>query len=161
RLAWQICSTPITTLVKIKGRLGPEDGAGPAGPRKTSEWVIALHDAFKLYGRPQQESFHPYHLNSLMFAYPFEPNLEQLSLDRKVAEAPNPHDDATSIARARLARLLQEKMPSAFSAFTPTADAVQRYSSNSTKFGRWTTAWDGQSWARAYGYHRRDPDSHR
>lgn len=102
-----------STLVKIEGRLGREEGAGAikgteawvlimpevesgqsAGPRKMLEWVvgefvfcktnisaiiqwiIALHDAFKLYGRPQQYSFNPHQVNSLMFAYPIEPNLE-------------------------------------------------------------------------------------
>ncbi|KAG8756973.1 hypothetical protein FRC11_004884, partial [Ceratobasidium sp. 423] len=118
-----------STLVKIEGRLGREDGAGaikgteawvlimpevesgqPAGPRKMLEWVVGLHDAFKLYGRPQQYSFNPHQVNSLMFAYPIEPNLEQLFLEREAAESLDPRDDATSIVRTRLSGLLQEKM---------------------------------------------------
>ncbi|KAH7341572.1 hypothetical protein B0J17DRAFT_765613 [Rhizoctonia solani] len=118
-----------STLVKIEGRLGREEGAGaikgteawvlimpevesgqPAGPRKMLEWVVGLHDAFKLYGRPAQYSFNPHNLSSLMFAYPIEPNLEQLFLERETAESLDPRDDATSIVRTRLTGLLQERM---------------------------------------------------
>ncbi|KAF8604527.1 hypothetical protein BDV93DRAFT_605840 [Ceratobasidium sp. AG-I] len=118
-----------STLVKIEGRMGTEEGAGAikgteawvlvmpeaeigqtAGPRKMLEWVVALHDAFGLYGRPTRYSFDPRSVDSLMFAHPADPSIDHLFLNREEAESLDPREDATSITRSRLTTLLQERM---------------------------------------------------
>ncbi|KAF8604528.1 hypothetical protein BDV93DRAFT_522246 [Ceratobasidium sp. AG-I] len=118
-----------STLVKVEGRLGWEEGAGAvkgteawvlvmpeaesgqaAGPRKMLELVVAFHDAFRLYGRPTQYSFDTYNAASLMFAYPTEPSIDQLFLDREDAESLDPREDATSITHSRLTAILQERI---------------------------------------------------
>lgn len=77
-----------STLIKIEGLMGDEDGAGGmrgregwifvmpelegglGNPAEMLKWVIAFHDAFGLYGRPQAWTWDPRDAQSLMFAYP-------------------------------------------------------------------------------------------
>ncbi|KAF8604526.1 hypothetical protein BDV93DRAFT_522244 [Ceratobasidium sp. AG-I] len=133
-----------STLVKIEGRLGTEEGAGAihgaeawvlvmpevesgqiAGPRKMLEWVVALHDAFRLYGRPARYSYNPHGVDSLMFAYPVDPSISpKLFLSREVAESLDPREDATSITRSRLTTLLEERMRGAPKRDSPSGSSL-------------------------------------
>ncbi|KAJ3893232.1 hypothetical protein GG344DRAFT_43777 [Lentinula edodes] len=80
-----------STLFKVEATFGTEDGAGSMRGREgwvlimpqlegglsqaaeMLKWVIAFHDTFKLYGRPQAWSWDPRDPASLMFAYPVGP----------------------------------------------------------------------------------------
>lgn len=82
---------PHSTLLKLEGVLGSEDYAmgmkGREGwllvmPEAESEkigalemlrWLVAVHDAFALYGRPQAYTWDPREPQSMMFAYPVGP----------------------------------------------------------------------------------------
>ncbi|KAH7913573.1 hypothetical protein BJ138DRAFT_1058757 [Hygrophoropsis aurantiaca] len=117
-----------STLMKLEGLLGDEETAGgmrgregwllvmpelEAGNTQASEmlkWVVALHDAFELYGRPKSYSWDPRDLNSMMFAYPVGPGRDLLFLDREAAETMDPRDDRTSAVRSRLLNVLYERM---------------------------------------------------
>lgn len=77
------------------------------------KWIIALHDAFRLYGRPHAWSWDPREPSSMMFGYPVGPQKESLFLDREVAEALDPRDDRTSFIRANFQSLLSNKLQNA------------------------------------------------
>lgn len=109
-----------STLFKIEGVIGSEEqAAGMKGregwllvmPEAESErvaalemlkWVVALHDAFALYGRPQGYTWDPREPQSMMFAYPVGPLRDHLFLDRELAEGLDPRDDRTSFIRSQL-----------------------------------------------------------
>ncbi|KAI9066236.1 hypothetical protein FKP32DRAFT_1673985 [Trametes sanguinea] len=117
-----------STLMKLEGALGDEDMAGALKLReawllimpelegqnmRASEmlrWIIAIHDAFELYGRPRMYSWDPRDPKSMMFAYPIGPNRDLLFLDREFAETLDPRDDRTSIIRSQLQRILLDRM---------------------------------------------------
>ncbi|EKM58341.1 uncharacterized protein PHACADRAFT_90445 [Phanerochaete carnosa HHB-10118-sp] len=117
-----------STLLKIEGMLGDEEVAGAMRNRegwllvmpelkgngaRASEmlkWLIAIHDAFELYGRPQMYSWDPRDPGSMMFAYPIGPHKDLLFLDRELAENLDPRDDRTSSARAQLRHILWDRM---------------------------------------------------
>ncbi|OAX42491.1 hypothetical protein K503DRAFT_766758 [Rhizopogon vinicolor AM-OR11-026] len=117
-----------STLMKLEGLIGDEDTAGgmkrregwllvmpelEAGNTQASEmlkWLIALHDAFELYGRPKAYTWDPRDPTSMMFAYPIGPGRDLLFLDREVAECMDPRDDRTSAIRSRLLNILHERM---------------------------------------------------
>ncbi|GLB40316.1 putative pleckstrin homology domain [Lyophyllum shimeji] len=117
-----------STLIKVEGAFGDEDVAGAmksregwllimpeleAGLGQAAEmlkWVVALHDAFELYGRPQAWTWDPRDPISLMFAYPVGPNKDLLFLDRELAETLDPRDDRTSSIRSRLLGILADRM---------------------------------------------------
>nr|VWO94771.1 Sensor histidine kinase RcsC (EC [Ganoderma boninense] len=81
-----------STLMKLEGKLGEEEVAGILKGReawllvmpelegantRASEmlrWLIAIHDAFELYGRPKMYSWDPRDIQSMMFAYPIGPH---------------------------------------------------------------------------------------
>ncbi|KAG1835076.1 hypothetical protein EV424DRAFT_1551768 [Suillus variegatus] len=118
-----------STLMKIEGLIGDEETAGTmkrregwllimpeleAGNTQASEmlkWLVALHDAFELYGRPKVYTWDPRDPVSLMFAYPVNPGRDLLFLDREVAESMDPRDDRTSAIRNRLLNILHSRMP--------------------------------------------------
>ncbi|KAG2340692.1 hypothetical protein BDR05DRAFT_889329, partial [Suillus weaverae] len=80
-----------STLMKLEGLIGDEEMADTmkrregwllimpeleAGNTQVSEmlkWLVALHDAFELYGRPKVYTWDPRDPVSLMFAYPVNP----------------------------------------------------------------------------------------
>ncbi|KAI0649070.1 hypothetical protein C8Q79DRAFT_1007637 [Trametes meyenii] len=117
-----------STLMKLEGQLGDEDMAGVLKMReawllvmpelegqntRASEmlrWIIAIHDAFTLYGRPTMYSWDPRDAGSMMFAYPIGPNRDLLFLDREFAETLDPRDDRTSAIRSQLQRILLDRM---------------------------------------------------
>ncbi|KAG1781697.1 hypothetical protein EV702DRAFT_1042160 [Suillus placidus] len=118
-----------STLMKLEGLIGDEEMAGTmkrregwllimpeleAGNTQASEmlkWLVALHDAFELYGRPKVYTWDPRDPVSLMFAYPVNPGRDLLFLDREVAESMDPRDDRTSAIRNRLLNILHSRMP--------------------------------------------------
>ncbi|OBZ72528.1 hypothetical protein A0H81_07600 [Grifola frondosa] len=75
-------------------------------------WLIAIHDAFEIYGRPRLYSWDPRDRNSMMFAYPIGPHRDLLFLDREFAEILDPREDRTSAVRMRLQRILVDRMTS-------------------------------------------------
>ncbi|KAI0950970.1 hypothetical protein AcW1_008133 [Taiwanofungus camphoratus] len=128
-----------STLIKLEGLLGDEDIAAGMKLRecwvlvmpefegsnaRASEmlkWLIAIHDAFELYGRPHMYSWDPRDPRSMMFAYPIGPHRDLLFLDREFAETLDPRDDRTSFIRSRLQNILLERMrgPGAGQTSTP------------------------------------------
>ncbi|KAF9052500.1 hypothetical protein BDZ89DRAFT_1125915 [Hymenopellis radicata] len=117
-----------STLIKIEGRIGTEDiAAGMRGREgwilimpelegglsqaaEMLKWVVAYHDAFQLYGRPQAWTWDPREPTSLMFAYPVGPDKDLLFLDRELAETLDPREDGTSTIRSRLLNILFDRM---------------------------------------------------
>ncbi|KAF9456625.1 hypothetical protein BDZ94DRAFT_1314985 [Collybia nuda] len=117
-----------STLIKVEGLLGDEETAGGMKSREgwllimpelegglgqaaeMLKWVVALHDAFELYGRPEAWTWDPRDPLSLMFAYPVGPSKDLLFLDRELAETLDPRDDRTSAVRSRLINILLERM---------------------------------------------------
>ncbi|KAI0078739.1 hypothetical protein K474DRAFT_801299 [Panus rudis PR-1116 ss-1] len=117
-----------STLMKLEGSLGDEDMAGSmrnkeawllvmpeleGGNSRASEmlkWLIGIHDAFELYGRPHVYSWDPRDPQSMMFAYPIGPHKELLFLDREFAESLDPRDDRTPSIRSQLQRVLWDRM---------------------------------------------------
>lgn len=116
-----------STLIKLEGSFGDEEAGGflktregwllvmpdAEGVDQAAEmlkWVIALHDAFELYGRPEAWVWDPRNSSSLMFAYPVGPNKERLFLERELAEALDPRDDQTSSIRSQLNGITLERL---------------------------------------------------
>ncbi|KAG6853977.1 hypothetical protein C0991_011840 [Blastosporella zonata] len=116
-----------STLIKVEGMLGDEETAGTMKNRQgwllimpdleasvgqaeeMLKWIIALHDAFELYGRPDSWTWDPRDPVSLMFAYPVGPNKDLLFLDRELAEL-DPRDEHTASIRSRLIGILLDRM---------------------------------------------------
>ncbi|KAI0091193.1 hypothetical protein BDY19DRAFT_1055339 [Irpex rosettiformis] len=117
-----------STLFKLEGLLGDEDLAGTFKNRegwllvmpeleglntRASEmlkWLVAIHDAFELYGRPRMYSWDPRDPRSMMFAYPIGPSKDLLFLDRELAENLDPRDDRTSSTRSQLLHIMWDRM---------------------------------------------------
>ncbi|THH30016.1 hypothetical protein EUX98_g4168 [Antrodiella citrinella] len=117
-----------STLMKLEGVFGDEEMVGSmrnreawllvmpeleANNTRASEmlkWLIAIHDAFELYGRPRIYSWDPRDPESTMFAYPIGPNRELLFLDRELAESLDPRDDRTSAVRRQLRQIQWQRM---------------------------------------------------
>ncbi|KAL1949526.1 hypothetical protein VTO73DRAFT_8407 [Trametes versicolor] len=117
-----------STLMKLEGQLGDEEMAGVLKMREAwllvmpelegqnmraaemLRWIMAIHDAFELYGRPRMYSWDPRDPTSMMFAYPIGPNRDLLFLDREFAETLDPRDDRTSAIRSQLQRILLDRM---------------------------------------------------
>ncbi|KIK62928.1 hypothetical protein GYMLUDRAFT_41206 [Collybiopsis luxurians FD-317 M1] len=99
----------------MRGREGwvlimPQLEGGLSQAAEMLKWVIAFHDAFHLYGRPQAWTWDPRDPESLMFAYPVGPHKDLLFLDREQAETLDPRDDRTSSIRSKLIDVLATKM---------------------------------------------------
>ncbi|PFH52925.1 hypothetical protein AMATHDRAFT_172403 [Amanita thiersii Skay4041] len=117
-----------STLLKIEGQFGTEELAGSmrlregwllimpdleGGHSQAGEmlkWVIAIHDAFGLYGRPGAWTWDPRNEVSMMFGYPVGQNKDHLFLEREVAESLDPRDDRTSAIRLGFQKLLRDRM---------------------------------------------------
>ncbi|KAI0775168.1 hypothetical protein BD413DRAFT_611506 [Trametes elegans] len=117
-----------STLMKLEGQLGDEEMAGVLKMREAwllvmpelegqnmraaemLRWIIGIHDAFELYGRPRMYSWDPRDPSSMMFAYPIGPNRDLLFLDREFAETLDVRDDRTSAIRSQLQRILLDRM---------------------------------------------------
>ncbi|KAJ7067255.1 hypothetical protein C8F01DRAFT_1120764 [Mycena amicta] len=129
-----------STLIKLEGLIGDEDTAGgmarqegwlsvmpglESGLGQAEEmlkWIVALHDAFQLYGRPEGWSWDPRNPRSLMFAYPVGPRRDLLFLEREQAETLDVRDDRTSSIRSRLSEILGSRVP----ALPPSQTQLQR-----------------------------------
>ncbi|TCD64822.1 hypothetical protein EIP91_003603, partial [Steccherinum ochraceum] len=117
-----------STLMKLEGVFGDEEMVGSmknreawllvmpeleANNTRASEmlkWLIGIHDAFELYGRPRIYSWDPRDPQSTMFAYPIGPHRDLLFLDRELAENLDPRDDRTSSVRRQLKQILWNRM---------------------------------------------------
>ncbi|TDL25788.1 hypothetical protein BD410DRAFT_826381 [Rickenella mellea] len=117
-----------STLIKLEGMMGdeevaggmkgregwllimPETEAGKLGSLEMLKWLVAFHDAFGLYGRPQSYTWDPREQVSMMFGYPVGPRKNMLFLEREAAESLDPRDDRTSAVRANLQSILAEKV---------------------------------------------------
>ncbi|KAI0065314.1 hypothetical protein BV25DRAFT_162900 [Artomyces pyxidatus] len=117
-----------STLMKLEGTFGDEEVAGGMRGREgwilvmpelehglnqateMLKWLIGLHDAFQLYGRPKEHSWDPRDPASMMFAYPVGPHRDNLFLEREAAETMDPRDDRTSAVRSRLLNILLDRM---------------------------------------------------
>ncbi|KAF8632220.1 hypothetical protein AX15_001978 [Amanita polypyramis BW_CC] len=117
-----------STLIKVEGLFADEELAKEmrnregwimvlpdleGGQNQVGEmlkWIIALHDAFGLYGRPYGWTWDPRERASMMFGYPVGPQKETLFLDREAAETLDPRHDRTSAVRSNLQKLLFHKM---------------------------------------------------
>ncbi|KAF8638252.1 hypothetical protein AX17_002274 [Amanita inopinata Kibby_2008] len=120
-----------STLIKVEGRFGDEELARDmrqregwtlimpeleGGQNQVGEmlkWTVALHDVFRLHGRPGGWTWDPRDAASMMFGYPIGPQKELLFLDREAAETLDPRDDRTSVVRSGFQRLLYERMQTA------------------------------------------------
>ncbi|KAF9007597.1 hypothetical protein BDQ17DRAFT_1324157 [Cyathus striatus] len=120
-----------STLIKVEGSFGEEDMAaglkgkegwilvmpelegGNGQAAEMLKWVVAFHDAFELYGRPETWTWDPRNPISLMFAYPVGSQKETLFLDREAAEKMDPREERTSAIRSCLLNYLQERMAGA------------------------------------------------
>ncbi|KAL0574993.1 hypothetical protein V5O48_006981 [Marasmius crinis-equi] len=150
-----------STLIKLEGTMGAEDLAGGMRGREgwllimpqlegnlspaaeMLKWVIvdrssnesrfeALHDAFKLYGRPQQWTWDPREPQSLMFAYPVGPHKDLLFLEREQAEKFDPREERTSVIRSRFVDIMAQKMQQS----DPTQGGGQQRASTAPGSGR-------------------------
>ncbi|KAG5651366.1 hypothetical protein H0H81_008935 [Sphagnurus paluster] len=117
-----------STLIKAEGTFGDEETAAGMKSREgwllimpelegglgqaaeMLKWVVALHDAFELYGRPDAWTWDPRDPISLMFAYPVGPSKDLLFLDRDLAETLDPRDEHTSSIRSRLIGIVLDRM---------------------------------------------------
>ncbi|KAH6909140.1 hypothetical protein BKA70DRAFT_1222038 [Coprinopsis sp. MPI-PUGE-AT-0042] len=112
-----------SALIKVEGLLGSEElaagmrgregwillmpeleGAPPNGnlSKEMLKWLIGVHDAFGMYGRPTGWTWDPRDPVSLMFGYPVGPSKENLFMDRESVETMDPRDDRTSVIRSHL-----------------------------------------------------------
>lgn len=138
-----------STLMKVEGTIGDEEVAmamrkrecwilimpeletGVPQANETIRWLIAIHDAFSLYGRPRAYSWDPRDEASMMYAYPVGPARDSLFLEREMAENMDPRADRTSAVRSRLLEVLSlriqavsspnvaQKMPNSNAPSTP------------------------------------------
>ncbi|KAL4072674.1 hypothetical protein V8B97DRAFT_1870105 [Scleroderma yunnanense] len=117
-----------STLMKLEGYLGDEETAGSmknrqgwllvmpelepgnTQPSEMLKWLVAIHDAFELYGRPKSYTWDPREQISMMFGYPVGSGRDLLFLDRELAEKMDPREGRTSAIRARLLSILAERM---------------------------------------------------
>ncbi|KZT29755.1 hypothetical protein NEOLEDRAFT_1144853 [Neolentinus lepideus HHB14362 ss-1] len=117
-----------STLIKLEGTVGEEEMAGSMRNRQAwllvmpeleggnvqaaemLKWLIAIHDSFELYGRPNAYIQDPRDPLSLMFAYPVGQHKDLLFLDRELAETVDPRDDRTAVVRQRFTQILHERM---------------------------------------------------
>ncbi|KAG6821295.1 hypothetical protein H0H93_000155 [Arthromyces matolae] len=117
-----------STLIKLEGTFGDEETAAGMKTREgwllimpelepnlgqadeMLKWVIALHDAFNIYGRPDTYTWDPRNPSSLMFAYPVGPSKDLLFLARELAETLDPREESTSSIRSRLIGILHDRM---------------------------------------------------
>ncbi|KAG5339807.1 hypothetical protein C0989_003488 [Termitomyces sp. Mn162] len=117
-----------STLIKVEGTFGdeelaagmkdcegwvlvmPDSEAGVGQPEEMLKWIIAIHDAFEMYGRPDCWTWDPRDPASLMFAYPVGPSKDLLFLARELAETLDPRDESTSSIRSRLIGILLDRM---------------------------------------------------
>lgn len=117
-----------STLIKLEGTYGQQELAGlmklkqgwmlfmpdlegaknPSG--EMLKWLIGIHDAFELYGRPKMYSWDPRDSVSMMFAYPFGPNKDLLFLDREFAETLDPREARTPVVRANFVNIIVQRM---------------------------------------------------
>ncbi|OCB85327.1 hypothetical protein A7U60_g7632 [Sanghuangporus baumii] len=129
-----------STLIKMEGFIGdeelagewrsregwllmmPEPDPGKLGSLEMLKWLVGLHDAFSLYGRPGGYTWNPREPISLMFAYPVGPHKDNLFLDRELAEGVDPREDRGSVVRQKFKEILVERMYG--------QDAAQRMSMN-------------------------------
>ncbi|KAF9525646.1 hypothetical protein CPB83DRAFT_859099 [Crepidotus variabilis] len=117
-----------STLIKLEGTFGDEEMCGSLRTREgwalvmpeleasigqaaeMLKWVVALHDSFELYGRPEAWTWDPRDPNSLMFGYPVGPQKESLFLERDVVEKMDPREERTSAIRSEMKKLLVQHM---------------------------------------------------
>lgn len=107
-----------------------DDPAPPTTPSPLSSmmrWVTAFHDAFKLYGRPQQYSWDRSDPKSLWFAYPQDEFRGDLFLNIDEASMAN-HRLNTPGIRALFTNLVHRRMIAASEAEkTPDTEGTEAY----------------------------------
>ncbi|KAH9481606.1 CCR4-NOT transcriptional complex subunit [Psilocybe cubensis] len=131
-----------STLMKVEGTFGDDDMAGSLRTREgwvlimpelengvgqaaeMLKWIVGLHDAFELYGRPEAWTWDPRDPVSLMFGYPVGAQKENLFLDRELVENMDPRDDRTSVIRAEMKKLLQANLRPAVQVVQPNPRAM-------------------------------------
>ncbi|KAI5117150.1 hypothetical protein M0805_009493 [Coniferiporia weirii] len=117
-----------STILKLEGFIGdgelagewrnregwllmmPETEPGKLGSLEMLKWLVGLHDAFNLYGRPTSYTWNPRDPASLMFAYPIGPRKDNLFLDRELAEQVDAREDRGSEVRQKFKDILVERM---------------------------------------------------
>lgn len=126
-----------STLLKVEGTFGDDDMAatlrlregwvlimpelenGVGQAAEMLKWVVGLHDAFELYGRPEAWTWDPRDPVSLMFGYPVGPQKDNLFLEREIVEGMDPRDDRTSAIRSSMKSLLQTHLKPAVQVVQP------------------------------------------
>ncbi|THH30013.1 hypothetical protein EUX98_g4163 [Antrodiella citrinella] len=123
--------------LKLEGVFGNEEMAGSmmnseawlqvlpmaepgVDPNKVSwllQWLVAIHDAFELYGRPRTYNWDPRDPESSLFGYPTGPNQELLCLDREIAEILDPRNHRISSVRRQLRQILWQRMNGLFACY--------------------------------------------
>ncbi|KAJ2922558.1 hypothetical protein H1R20_g14542, partial [Candolleomyces eurysporus] len=124
---------PRSSLIKLEGTFGDEELAMSMKSREgwilimpsmeqlnqqstqsneMLKWVIALHDAFKLYGRPQGWTWDPRDPASLMFGYPVGPQKEPRLPAPLSKDSQSEQHDAASNAPSDNALSLKQPHPS-------------------------------------------------
>ncbi|KAF8339564.1 uncharacterized protein EI90DRAFT_2253521 [Cantharellus anzutake] len=118
----------MSTLIKIEGMIGPQDAANTMKnregwllimpefesdtppPLEMLKWLVALHDAFGLHGRPHGYSWDPLNPISPMFAYPIGDRRDDLFLLREEAETVNPMIDRMTVVRESFTQIVRQKV---------------------------------------------------
>ncbi|KAF8312525.1 hypothetical protein DL93DRAFT_2229030 [Clavulina sp. PMI_390] len=90
--------------------LMPDVEEKAVAPMEMLKWIVALHDAFELYGRPGGYSWDPFDERSPMFAYPIGEHKDDLFLQRDDAERLDPRIDRMSVVRDGLMAMLRKKL---------------------------------------------------
>ncbi|KAL4401252.1 hypothetical protein ACI68E_002583 [Malassezia pachydermatis] len=96
------------------------------------KWVIAMMDAFRLYGRPERFVWDPRHPDSPFFAYPIGPYKDHLFLDRTLAEYLDITVEDHVATRQMLHDLMAARMRGENTTMLPALPDIPRYPSQPT-----------------------------
>lgn len=88
------------------------------------KWIIAMMDAFGLYGRPDQFAWDPRNPHSPFFAYPIGPFKDHLFLDRALAECLDVSVEDHMVTRQMLHDIMAARMRGEQTAIAPPLPAI-------------------------------------
>lgn len=88
------------------------------------KWIIAMMDAFGLYGRPDQFAWDPRSAHSPFFAYPIGPFKDHLFLDRALAECLDISVEDHMVTRQMLHDIMAARMRGEQTAIAPPLPAI-------------------------------------
>lgn len=88
------------------------------------KWIIAMMDAFGLYGRPDQFAWDPRSAHSPFFAYPIGPFKDHLFLDRALAECLDISVEDHMATRQMLHDIMAARMRGEQTAIAPPLPAI-------------------------------------